>query len=257
MNEDFEVYSINCLIDMIKSNQKMGYLRFGDGCIMMMFKENIGRTIGNSNCSFISNEVNEIMKQAYLMNSNNIIKGNVMVANDSVHNTSNNIDIHLYKKNGLNIDTSSHISPICIQECFLYHKEKFIEFINTINKNRTIFCCQYYDKTLDKYFGKIVHYIKCPSINATKNVNEIMKTILNIPFEEYDQIIFSCGQASRMLIYKLFDKLDKKLIDVGSVCDMLVSNKQTIFNNIKLRSHIKNNKKKIQELVKYYEKNID
>ena len=41
MNEHFEIYSINKLIDTIKNNEKMAFLRFGDGCIMMMFQENI------------------------------------------------------------------------------------------------------------------------------------------------------------------------------------------------------------------------
>ena len=251
-NINFEIYSINRLIQFIKHNKKMAFLRFGDGCIMMMFKENIGKTIGASNCVYITEEVNKIMKNAYLINSDKIIKGSVMVSNNSSHNTSNNINMELYMKNNLNIDTTMHISPICIQECFLYHHEKFIDFINTINKNRTIFCCQYYDECLDKYFGKVVYYIKCNNVNATKNVEEMMNTILNKPTEQYDQIIFCCGQASRMLIYKLFYKLEKKLLDVGSLCDMLVSNNANIFNNIKLRSHIRNNKEKIQKLVKYY-----
>ena len=256
MAVNFEISSINRLIKFIKENNKMAYLRFGDGCIMMMFKENIGKTIGASNKVYITKEVNEIMKKSYLIDNNKIIKGSIMSQNDSLHNTSSNINMNLYIKNNLNIDTSNHISPICIQECFLYHKEEFIDFINVINKKKTIFCCQYYDKILDKYFGDIVHYIKCPKINATENVNEIMNTILNIPTNEYDQIIFCCGQASRMLIYKLFDKLDKKLLDVGSLCDMLISNNPNIYNNIKLRSHIRNNKEMIQNLVNYYNTKI-
>ena len=50
--------------------------------------------------------------------------------------------------------------------------------------------------------------------------------------------------------------LDKKLIDVGSLSDQLISNVPEIFNNIALRSHIRKGRQKIQQLVKYYNERI-
>lgn len=255
---EFETQSLDILIKCIKNNDKMGFLRFGDGCIMMMFRENINRTIGHSNKVHVTPEVHEKMKKAYLFEAANCIVGSCMAqANASTHNTSSNINTALYKSNGLDsVDTRKHISYICIQECFLNNPPKFIEFIKTINNKRTIFCCQYYDKILEKYYGKIVKYIKVPKFNATTALPEIKKQILEIDPEDYDQIIFCCGQASRILIYELWNKLDKKLIDVGSLSDQLISNVPEIFNNIALRSHIRKGRQKIQQLVKYYNERI-
>ena len=63
---------------------------------------------------------------------------------------------------------------------FLHNTDKFIEFIKSINKNRSIFCCQYYDEKLEKYYGNIVKFIKTPSVNSVNSVEEIKKEILKI-----------------------------------------------------------------------------
>ena len=55
---------------------------------------------------------------------------------------------------------------------------------------------------------------------CTSSIEKIIKQILEINPDDYDHIIFCCGQLSRLLIYELWDQLDKKLIDIGSVCDM-------------------------------------
>lgn len=258
MSNKFEISSINKLIEKIKNNKKMGFLRFGDGDICMAFNENIGKIVGASNQIYVTPEVTDKLKKAWFLESDNLIKGSCMaIKNESEHNTSTNVDKNLYKKNGLDIvDTSNHISYICIQECFLYKPEKFIEFTKSINKNRTIFVCQYYNEILDKYYGKIIKYIKCPQTNATKELTSIKKQILEINPDDYDQIILCCGQATRILIYDLWDKLDKKFLDVGSLSDHLISNVPSIFNNIKLRTHIRVNKGKIQNLVKYYNEKV-
>ena len=43
------------------------------------------------------------------------------------------------------------------------------------------------------------------------------------------------------------------MLDIGSVSDMLIINNPKIIGKIKLRSHIKNNRKKISQLVKNYD----
>ncbi len=258
MSNKFEIESIDKLIDCINNNKKMGFLRFGDGDLLMAFKENIGKVIGNSNGIYVTPEVNDKLKKAWFFEADNLIKGSCMADNNgSDHNTSSNINKTLYQRNGLDIvDTSKHISYICIQECFLYKPDKFIEFIKSINKKRTIFVCQFYNELLDKYYGKIIKYIKCPKVNATKELNSIKNQILEINSDDYDQIILCCGQATRIIIYDLWDKLDTKFIDVGSISDHLISNVPNIFNNINLRGHIRKNKEKIQNLVKYYNTHI-
>ena len=40
-------------------NKKMGYIRFGDGCIMMAFKEKINHVIGASNQNLCTKDVSE------------------------------------------------------------------------------------------------------------------------------------------------------------------------------------------------------
>ena len=185
-----------------------------------------------------------------MFNDLNYIKSDVFNPNKSGNNTDGNISKLRYNNLQLNVGNENNINCICIQECFLYYPDKFLEFINLINKKKTLFVCQYYNKILDKFYGDIVEHIKIPSFNSAKFVDEIEKKILNCK-KEYDQIIFSAGQATRILIYRLWKKLNKNFIDIGSVSDMIIINTPE-FKNIKIRSHIRNNSSKIINLKKKY-----
>ena len=218
--------SINFLIDKIKNNKKVAFLRFGDGDFQMMFKEQIGTMVGHSNQNYVTDEIHKEMLDSYNFNNENYLIGDVYGSyseRNTLSNVKNMIKIHKHepfcKKN-------DNLSYICIQESFLTDKNIFLKFINVINKSNSVFVGSYFEPILQKFYGNIVCHIKTPSTNSANYIDELEQKILDID-QPYDQIIFSAGQASRLLIYRLWKKLNVKFIDVGSVSDMIIINSQS------------------------------
>ena len=82
----------------------------------------------------------------------------------------------------------------------------------------------------------------------------ILKQILDVDLNEYDQIFLSCGQLSRVIVKDLFTQIPKKnIFDIGSLSDMLVAN-DAAFERVDKRMHITDNISKIQNTIKYFDK---
>jgi hypothetical protein len=245
-----DLESIIFLTNKINSCKKMAFLRFGDGDFQMMFKEQIGTMVGHSNQNYVTEEIHKEMLKSYNCINENYLIGDVygsLSERNTLTNVNNMVVIH---KHNLPINKKINLSYICIQEAFLTNRMIFLKFVKSINKIKTVFVGSYYEPVLNKFYGEIVHHIKTPSTNSANYVNDIEQQILNINVQ-FDQIIFSAGQASRLLIYRLWNKLDVKLIDVGSVSDMIIINTNT-FKNIKKRSHLITYKKLIKKNLKFY-----
>tara|TARA_B100001093_G_scaffold346014_1_gene330661 strand:+ start:2183 stop:2941 length:759 start_codon:yes stop_codon:yes gene_type:complete len=242
--------SIDFLIDKINNNNKVAFLRFGDGDFQMMFKEQIGTMVGHSNQNYVTDEIHKEMIESYNFNHDNYLIGDVYGSSserNTLTNVKNMIKIHKnepFKKN------NNNLSYICIQEAFLTDKNSFLRFINVINKSKSIFVGSYIEPILNKFYGDIIHHVKTPSTNSANYIDELEQKILDIK-QPYDQIIFSAGQASRLLIYRLWKKLNVKFIDVGSVSDMIIINSES-FKNIKKRSHLITYKNLIKKNIEFY-----
>tara|TARA_B100001093_G_C26837431_1_gene1019018 strand:+ start:2001 stop:2759 length:759 start_codon:yes stop_codon:yes gene_type:complete len=247
--------SIEYLIDKIKKNKKIAFLRFGDGDFQMMFKQRIGTMVGHSNQNFVTSEMNKEMLESYNYVNNNYLIGDVygsLSERNTLSNVKNMIKIH---KNEPFCKKENNLSYICIQESFLNDSNNFLEFVNAINKSKTVFVGSYYEPILNKFYGNIVHHVKTPSTNSANYVDELEQEILEID-KSYDQIIFSAGQASRLLIYRLWKKLNVKFIDVGSVSDMIIINSQS-FKKIKKRSHLITYKDLIKKNLDFYNQKLN
>tara|TARA_Y100000385_G_C13005181_1_gene599078 strand:- start:343 stop:1101 length:759 start_codon:yes stop_codon:yes gene_type:complete len=247
--------SIEYLIDKIKKNSKIAFLRFGDGDFQMMFKQRVGTMVGHSNQNYVTSEMNKEMLDSYNYVNDNYLIGDVygsLSDRNTLSNVKNMIKIH---KNEPFCKKDNNLSYICIQESFLTDSNNFLEFVNVINKSKTVFVGSYYEPILDKFYGNIVYHVKTPSTNSANYVDELEQEILEID-TPYEQIIFSAGQASRLLIYRLWKKLNVKFIDVGSVSDMIIINSQS-FKKIKKRSHLITYKDLIKKNLDFYNQKLN
>jgi len=247
--------SIEYLIDKLNNNNKIAFLRFGDGDFQMMFKEQIGTMVGHSNQNYVTNEMHKEMLESYNFDNDNYLIGDVYGSKserNTLTNVNNMVKIH---RNEPFTKKNNNLSYICIQEAFLTDKNNFLKFVNSINKSKTVFVGAYLEPILTKFYGNIIHHIETPATNSANYVDELEQKILSIN-KPFDQIIFSAGQASRLLIYRLWKKLNVKFIDVGSVSDMIIINSPS-FKNIKKRSHLITYKKLIKNNLKFYSENLN
>ena len=74
--DDFSTFDI--ILDKLKNykdGEKLYYVRYGDGCFIMMYPESLNQTIGASNRFFVTEEFRKELRDSY-----NIEDDNYMVA---------------------------------------------------------------------------------------------------------------------------------------------------------------------------------
>jgi len=235
------------------NNKRVVYTRYGDGDLIAMYPNSVGRVIGGNNKSNITEKVRNGLIDGYNVEDDSYLVGTVMGVN---HPRSMGKNVNMSNLNTVNlVEHKKLYSAIAFQELFMEKPEEFIEFFNILNKGRYLFVCQYYHKNLDRYYGKLINHIKIPKFNSPVVAEKIISEILEINSDSYDHIIFSAGQASRIVIGEIWDKVDKTILDLGSVSDKLIFN-TPIKNDIMIRGHIRNNQNLINERLDYFEKNI-
>jgi len=236
------------------NNQRVVYIRYGDGDLIAMYPNSVGKVVGGNNKSNITEKVRNGLINGYNVKDDSYLVGTVMGVN---HPRSMGKNVNMNNLNTVNLVNHKKLySAIAFQELFMEKPEEFVEFFNILNKGRYIHVCHYYHKNLDRYYGKLVKHIKIPKFNSPSVEEMITNEILSTNTDSYDHIIFSAGQASRIVIGKIWNKVNKNILDFGSVSDKLVFN-TPIKNNIMLRGHIKNNQDLINNRLDYFEKAIN
>ncbi len=240
----------NRLVD----NKRVIYSRYGDGDLIAMYSSLVGKIIGHNNKSNITPEVREGLINGYNITDESFLVGTVMGIN---HPRSMGRYVNVRNLNEVNLVNHKNLySAIAFQELFMERPKEFVEFFNVLNKKRYVFICQYYHKNLDRYYGKLVKHIKIPKFDSPSVEKSVTEEILSIDPNTYDNIIFSAGQASRIIIGKIWNKIDKTMLDFGSVSDKLIFN-TPIINNIMIRGHIRNNQQLIKDRLSYFEEHVN
>lgn len=242
------------LIDFLKQDKPFTYLRYGDGDFIAMYPESVGKTIGANNQSYISQDVQDQLIKGYSINEKNYIIGTLQ---DIRHPRSmrNNVDFNKIKNLPIQHPDILY-SAIALQESFLDYPEQFLEFSQLLSKKRTLYVNHYMEDVLKKFYGDIKFYVQVPQFNACKGFKEVLKIIQSVNKEDFDQIILSCGQLSRVLgksLYELYP--NKNIIDVGSLSDKIIYGTES-FQKIRVRGHIRNNGQLIQDRLKYFISNL-
>jgi hypothetical protein len=255
MNKTIDnIETVNEIQNRLTNKQRVVYTRYGDGDLIAMYPSSVGKIIGGNNKSNITEKVRDGLINGYNVNDECYLVGTVMGVN---HPRSMGKNVNINNLNTVKLTNHEKLySAIAFQELFMEKPEKFVEFFNLLNKGRYIFVCQYYHKNLDRYYGELAKHIKIPKFNSPVVAEEVVSEILKINPNTYDHIIFSAGQASRIVIGEIWDQIDKTILDLGSVSDKLIFN-TPIKNDIMIRGHIRNNQKLISERLNYFEKNIE
>jgi len=242
------------IIDFLKQDKPFTYLRYGDGDFIAMYPESTGQVIGANNQSFISPDIQNQLIKGYSVNKDNYLVGTLQ---DIRHPRSMAPNVDFNKISKLPIEHPNILySAIALQEAFMEEPEQFLEFCKLLSKKRTLYINHYFEYILSKFYGDIKYHIQVPQFNACQDYKSIINLINNIDSTEFDQIILSCGQLSRVIgkdLYELYP--DKTIIDVGSVSDKLIYGTES-FKNIKVRGHIRNNQQLIQDRLKYFIANL-
>lgn len=244
--------TIKHIISRLKEGKRVCYVRYGDGDYIAMYPKKVGTTIGSANKSFITNDIRKGIIESYNIESEDYL---ISVIQKGKNSTVSNIDFNIIKKQGLK-DINPLYSAIAIQQTLLDNPDLFLEFSRLINKKKTLYVNQYSEPILNDFLGEITHHIKVPKYNACAEHKNILNIILSTNKTEYDQIILSCGQLTRVIMKDLYENLpDKNIFDIGSVSDMLIVNTPS-FENLHLRSHIKKDVPFITERVEYLKKHL-
>lgn len=240
------------IINRLENNQRVCYVRYGDGDFIAMYPESINQVIGKNNQSYITEDVQQKLIDSYCIDKEDYLVGTLQ---DIRHprSTINNIDFN--KLDTLNLSHPSTLySAIALQESFLDYPQDFLKFIKLINNKKTLYINHYVEPILVKFIGDIKFHIKVSKYNASGTYREVLKLLNQIKSTDtnFDQIILSCGQLSRVLSKDLYEMFpDKNIFDFGSLSDKLII-KTPSYNNISVRGHIAQNFELINNRINYF-----
>jgi len=245
-----DVDTVKAIINNLESNKRVGYIRYGDGDFIAMYPSSVNKIIGARNQSFISEDMQQKIIESYNIEDECYFVGTV---EGYKHIRSTYQNIKTQEIIDLNLTQHKKLySAIAFQEVFLEEPDLFIKFCELINNKRTLYINNYIEPVLEKFYGKIEHYISIPKFNATIGYKETLKIIKNINPLSFDQIILSAGQLTRIIGKDLWDLFpDKNILDMGSVSDKIIINESS-FNHIAMRGHIRDNMDLIKERMEYF-----
>ena len=235
---DFETFDI--LIDRLKKykdGDKLYYVRFGDGDILMFYPETVNQIEGRSNQFLVTPNL-----QQELYDSWNVVDDCYLVATalnlDSPESCDQGVEMHNRIRELMNskvlTERYSFYSHATFERNFVSKPEKFLEFCNLMYDKKTVWVNQFWHNNVGRILGNVEHHIQTPSTNSYENIDDWYPELLSV-IDDVDVVILASGQSSRVVASRLWNAgINKIVIDIGSVADMFVANTD-IFNKIKLR----------------------
>ena len=258
-HDDFETFDI--ILDKVKNykkGEKLYYVRFGDGDLIMMYPESEGEVIGRAN-QF--NTIKEIQEELY--RTWNIQDDKYMVAGSlnlsSPFSTDHGVEMHNKVTQLINsgklVERKEFYSHPTFESNFIFKPDKFIEFCNLINGYKKVWVNQFWHDNVETILGNIEHHIQTPSTNSYENIDEWYPELLEV-IDDVDVIILATGFSSRVLASRLWDLgINKIVLDIGSVVDMFIANTE-IIDLINTRSTMETYKKDISKSLEYILKEL-
>jgi len=246
--------TVEKILQFLQDDIPFTFLRYGDGDFISMYPHMKNKIVGSNNRSYITSDIQSKLIESYSVDRENYMIGTL---EDIRHERSmvRNVDFSIIKKLPIKHPKTLY-SAIALQELFLEEPETFLILSQFLNQKRTVYVNHYYEPVLNKFLGKIVGHIKVPQFNSCGEYKSILNTINKIERNNFDQIILSAGQLSRVLGKDLYESFpDKTIIDIGSVSDKLIVGTPS-FSSISKRGHIKNNMELIINNLKYLQSNL-
>ena len=252
--DDFQTFDI--ILDKIKNykkGEKLYYVRFGDGDLIMMYPESEGKIIGRANQFDTTKEIQtELYRTWNIQDDRYMVAGSLNLS--SPFSTDHGIEMHNKVKelisSGKIIERSNFYSHPTFESNFIFKPDKFIEFCDLVNNYKKVWVNQLWHDNIETILGNIEYHIQTPSTNSYKNINEWYPQLLEI-IDDVDMVILATGFSSRVLASRLWDLgINKIVLDIGSVVDMFIANTELI-NVINTRSTMTTYEKQISESLEY------
>lgn len=245
--------SIKKLNEVFEKHNRIVFPRFGDADFIMMTKEK--GQIGRANKNQCSPTTKKLMEDSFDIDGNDVVVG-IAFNIDGDKNIGDNVPGEFKS-----LDIEKHnefVAWSLFQHSFFKHPDEFEKFFHKLKSKTYIFIGNYYNKQLDRFYGKNVGFVQTPMYDSINSVDDnISKLVKEIDEKKPNTIILSCGQLARVICKRLHKQYPTtNFIDVGSLSDMFIVN-QPEFKDIPKRSHIQHQLQQIKEKVKFYESRIN
>ena len=204
----------------LSSNEKVFFLRFGDGEVFDMMGKSRRNQIN-------SPELIKEMKEAFSIQNQNYIKAIAInmphekgMSDGVFANFSFNTKLENYILDFFNDISLSFYNPITFHYLSVFKPKLVFNFFNKyIRPKKKMFIGSTNQDIAEKLYGKINHYINVPPKSAYSNIDEWWPNVEN-NCSDVDIIIVSAGSATKVVAKRLWNKnLNIQLFDFGSIID--------------------------------------
>ena len=239
--DDFSTLDI--ILDKLKgykTGDKLYYVRFGDGCIIMMYPETLNKMMGLSNQFMVTEEL-----QQELYNTWNIIDDSYLFAGSlnlsSPFSSDQGQAMHnkirqLFDSKCITERFNFYSHPT-FERNFIYKPEKFLEFCHLIRDKKKVWDNQSWHNNIESILGNVQHHILTPKTNSYSNIDEWYPELLKT-LDDVEVVILASGQSSRVLAGRLWKEgVNKIVLDIGSVADMFIANTSIFAKGVRPSHH--------------------
>lgn len=245
--------SFNYLQKQMEENERVFFVRFGDGEFVTLMKRN------HRNYKYNEKLDREIEESFNIKDPNYLISCPINYPYDQYIAKSiytqfswqqEMIDLIKSKK----LDTSFTFENPCIFQCLtVFNPIRFKSFLDTYIRPKTkMFIGSTEKEVAEKLYGKIDYYVQIPTKHAYETIDTWWPQIEE-NYKNVDLVIPSAGSTSNVISLRLWNLgYHKKLIDFGSVVDA-VDNKTTR-SWIRLQGHKANKLLSVKPKISFNQK---
>tara|TARA_R110002020_G_scaffold441912_1_gene652953 strand:- start:454 stop:1257 length:804 start_codon:yes stop_codon:yes gene_type:complete len=257
--DDFSTFDL--IIEKIKNykeGEKLYYVRYGDGDLIIMYPESTGKVIGRANQFKVTKTLQQELANAWNIEDDNYMLAaslNLSSPFSTDHGPHMHTQVNQLMDNGILKPKTQFYSHPTFESNFIFKPEKFIEFCNAIYGKKKLWINQFWHKNIETILGNIEHHVQTPSTDSYSNIDEWYPEILEL-VDDVDVIILASGFSSRVLASRLWDLgINKIVLDIGSVVDMFIADTDLV-NHINTRSTMETHKNQINQSLKYILNNV-
>jgi Glycosyltransferase GT-D fold len=206
----------------LNSNEKVFFLRFGDGEVFDMMGKSRRNQVN-------SPELIKEMKEAFSIQSENYIKALAInmphekgMSNGVFANYSFNAELESFILKFFNELQLSFYNPITFHYLSVFRPKLIYNFFNKyIRPKKKMFIGSTSKETAEKLYGEIDFYINVPPKSAYSSINEWWPNVLS-NCSNVEIVIVSAGAATKVVAKRLWEKnLNIQLFDFGSIIDAI------------------------------------
>lgn len=227
--------SLHLINSKLKKGEKFYFLRFSDGCFLMMLPEKLGEVVGRSNQFEVTESFQKELRESYAISDPNYLKGTVLGSGD--WRTEINLPPAVMGKLP-HTSTDQYVNSICLQDAMdAAATADIVTFLREVQRGENnIFVGTYMNRYI-KYFYNIKRNIITRETNCHVDIDEIYAELLSLYNGEKGNILLSCGQTAKIIAKRAYVNGDfehANFLDMGSFSDRL-SIEDPSFEKVKMK----------------------